>query len=108
MKVKQAEAEMESKHLSGIGLAKMRMAITSGFRESIQNMQANHDMTARDVVDMMLVTQYLDTLKEFSTKSRGAVIVPHAGGAGMEEQVRQGFITAGMLGGGGVPPPPGR
>jgi len=108
MKVKHAEAEMESKHLSGIGLAKMRKAITVGFKESIQNMQESHDMTARDVVDMMLVTQYLDTLKEFSSKSRSAVLVPgnsgHVGAVDMEQQVRQGFVTAGMLG--GAPPPP--
>jgi len=103
MKVKQAEAEMESKHLSGIGLAKMRKAITVGFKESIHNMQSSHDMCARDVVDMMLVTQYLDTLKEFSSKSRSCVLVPgntsHLAAGDMEREVRQGFVTAGMLGG---------
>ena len=57
---------------------------------------------------MMLVTQYLDTLKDFATQGRGAVMTN--GGAGMESQVRQGFVTAGMLsaGGGRAPPPPPR
>lgn len=108
MKVKIAEADMEAKHLSGLGLAKMRRAITSGFKDSIQNMQQNGDMSARDVVDMMLVTQYLDTLKEFAAKNTNAVFVP-SNQNDTESQVRQGFVTAGMLGSrsGGVPPPPG-
>lgn len=102
MKVKRAEADMEAKHLSGLGMAKMRKAIATGFKDSIANMAHCGDMSARDVVDMMLVTQYLDTLKEFSSKSRSAVFVPSQGGGGIESEVRQGFVTAGML----TPPPP--
>jgi len=33
--VKGAETEAETKHLSGIGMAKMRQAITNGFRSSM-------------------------------------------------------------------------
>lgn len=35
--VKKAEAEAEAKHLSGVGVAKQRQAITEGLRENILN-----------------------------------------------------------------------
>jgi len=112
MRVKDAEADMEAKHLSGEGVAKMRMAITEGCKESINDMSESVGLAAKDVVHMMLVTQYLDTLKDFATAGRGAVMVDGAS-TDMESQVRQGFVTGGMLqtGGGGAgksPPPPPR
>lgn len=99
LKVKRAEADMEAKHLAGIGMAKMRKAIATGFKDSISNMQeGDASCSAQDVVQMMLVTQYLDTLKEFSSKSRSAVFVPsETSGMQAEAQVRQGFVTAGLL-----------
>merc|ERR1711939_920216 len=38
LKVKAAEADMESKHLAGVGI-KMRKAITTGFQDSIEAMK---------------------------------------------------------------------
>jgi len=107
--VKNAEADMESKHLSGVGVAKMRMAITNGCKESIECMTETVGLAPNDVVHMMLVTQYLDTLKDFSTTGRTAVMVPSSNGGG-ENSVRQGILTAGMIQGGmaAAPPPPGR
>ena len=75
--VKRAEAEAESKHLSGIGTAKMRQAITDGFRSSINSMQETCGMEASEVVHMMLVTQYLDVLKDFAHGGKSSIIVPH-------------------------------
>merc|ERR1712230_75522 len=66
LRVKEAEADMESKHLSGVGVAKMRMAITNGCKESIETMTEMTELKPHDVVHMMLVTQYLDTLKDFA------------------------------------------
>jgi len=107
--VKNAEADMEAKHLSGVGVAKMRMAITNGCKESIECMTETVGLAPNDVVHMMLVTQYLDTLKDFSTMGRNAVMVPSSNGGG-ENAVRQGILTAGMVQGGAMaapPPPPG-
>jgi regulator of protease activity HflC (stomatin/prohibitin superfamily) len=39
LRVKAAEAEAEAKELSGKGTARMRQAITEGFKGSIQSMQ---------------------------------------------------------------------
>lgn len=73
--VKNAEADMESQHLSGQGIARMRTAITNGCKESINDMKDGVGLKPNDVVHMMLVTQYLDTLKDFADSGRGAVMV---------------------------------
>ena len=49
-----------------MGTAKMRQAITDGFRGSIESMKESCGLEPHDVVHMMLVTQYLDVLKEFA------------------------------------------
>jgi len=51
---------------AGMGTAKMRHAITDGFRGSIESMKESCGLEPHDVVHMMLVTQYLDVLKEFA------------------------------------------
>jgi len=93
LRVKAAEAEMEATHLSGKGVAKMRLAITNGFKESISDMQESCGLHPKDVVHMMLVTQYLDTLKEFSDAGRSSLVLPHGPEAisSIERQVSLGF-----------------
>ena len=75
LQVKSAEADMEAQHLSGQGIAAMRKAITNGFSESISGMQESVGVDPKDVVHMMLVTQYLDTLKDCAVSGKGAVMV---------------------------------
>jgi len=73
--VKNAEADMESQHLSGQGIARMRKAITEGCKESINEMDEAVGLKPADIVHMMLVTQYLDTLKDFANDGQGAVMI---------------------------------
>lgn len=96
--VKAAEAEAEAKHLSGMGTAKMRHAITDGFRGSIESMKGSCGMEPTEVVHMMLVTQYLDTLKTFAESGKATMVVPHGPSAvaDIESQVRNGFMQASM------------
>jgi regulator of protease activity HflC (stomatin/prohibitin superfamily) len=97
--VKAAEAEAEAKHLSGMGTAKMRHAITDGFRGSIESMKSSCGLEPHDVVHMMLVTQYLDVLKEFAQSGSATMVVPHGPSAvgDIEAQVRSGFMQAKMM-----------
>lgn len=97
--VKAAEAEAEAKHLSGMGTAKMRHAITDGFRGSIESMKSSCGLEPHDVVHMMLVTQYLDVLKEFAQSGNASMVVPHGPSAvgDIEAQVRSGFMQAKMM-----------
>jgi len=44
----------------------MRVAITEGFRGSIESMKESCGLEPHDVVHMMMVTHYLDVLKDFA------------------------------------------
>jgi regulator of protease activity HflC (stomatin/prohibitin superfamily) len=62
--VKKAEAEAESKALQGQGVANERKAIVEGLQASIEQFQ--HVVTgtsSQEVMQLVLVTQYFDTLK---------------------------------------------
>jgi hypothetical protein len=82
-----------------MGTAKMRHAITDGFRGSIESMKSSCGLEPHDVVHMMLVTQYLDVLKEFAQSGSATMVVPHGPSAvgDIEAQVRSGFMQAKMM-----------
>eukprot|EP00624_Nannochloropsis_granulata_P004065 evm.model.NODE_30405_length_21186_cov_23.722647.4 len=59
VQIKIAEANAESKYLSGVGVAKQRKAIVDGLRESIVGFSGNvPGTTPKDVMDLLLLTQY--------------------------------------------------
>ncbi|XP_074274540.1 hypersensitive-induced response protein 1-like [Silene latifolia] len=62
LQIKKAEGEAESKFLHGLGIARQRQAIVDGLRDSVLNF-SDHvpGTTSKDVMDMVLVTQYFDT-----------------------------------------------
>jgi regulator of protease activity HflC (stomatin/prohibitin superfamily) len=65
LKVKSAEAEAEAKYLSGVGVAKQRKAIVDGLRTSIVDFTGGiKGSTAKDTMDLLLLTQYFDTIKD--------------------------------------------
>ncbi|MCL7036232.1 hypothetical protein MKW94_029315 [Papaver nudicaule] len=90
--------EAESKYLSGLGIARQRQAIVDGLRESVVGFSINvPGTTAKDVMDMVLVTQYFvfDTMKEISASSKSsAVLVPRGPGAvrDVASQIRDGLF----------------
>ena len=70
LKVKQAEAEAASKALQGQGIAAERQAIIDGLRSSIEHFrEAVPGATAEDVMALVLLTQYFDTLKDVGTRA---------------------------------------
>ena len=71
--VKAAEADAEAKYLAGQGVARQRQAIVNGLRESVLNFEQNvSDISSRDVIELMLVSQYFDMLKDVGVSSRCA------------------------------------
>src|SRR5579864_1308901 len=78
--VKQAEAEAESKRLQGEGIANQRRAIIAGLKDSIEDFsKAVAGATPQDVMQLVLVTQYFDTLKDIAANDRtNTVLVPHS------------------------------
>lgn len=98
--VKAAEADAESKEYSGMGVARQRQAIIDGLKESVQQFSTDVDGTSpSDVMQLMMVTQYLDMLKDVGT-SNGAecLFIPHSdGGGNVQGQMRQGFLEANAM-----------
>jgi regulator of protease activity HflC (stomatin/prohibitin superfamily) len=95
--VKNAEAEAESKRLQGEGIAKERRAIVDGLRESIAAFTGQiGDVTAPEVLKLVLLTQYFDTMKDIGVSAGSKVILlPHSPGgmADIAEQLRTAIIT---------------
>ncbi|MFS7936592.1 hypothetical protein Hanom_Chr05g00417381 [Helianthus anomalus] len=59
------------------------MHIVDGLRDSVLDFSVNvPGTTAKDVMDMVLVTQYFDTMKEIGVASKSYVVfIPHGSGA---------------------------
>src|SRR4051812_27981262 len=71
LKVKQAEAEAESKALQGQGIANQRKAIIEGLKQSVEAFSAAVEgATPKDVMMLVLVTQYLATRKETAAQDK--------------------------------------
>lgn len=96
LQIKRAEGEAEAKYLSGLGIARQRQAIVDGLRDSVLGFAVNvPGTTAKDVMDMVLVTQYFDTMKEIGASSKSsAVFIPHGPGAvrDVASQIRDGLL----------------
>ncbi len=96
LRVKSAEAQ--SKALQGKGIADQRKAIIEGLRESVDMFQRSvPGATSQDVMNLVLMTQYFDMLKELGSASRTTtILLPHSPGAlsDLSEQIRTAMITA--------------
>src|SRR6185312_6638951 len=68
--VKKAEAEAESKALQGSGIANQRKAIIEGLQSSIEGLQKVSGTSTTEVMQLVLVTQYFDTLKSIGEQDR--------------------------------------
>ena len=98
LKVKQAEAEAESKALQGDGVARQRQAIIKGLQSSVESFKgAVEGSTAQDVMAMVLMTQYFDTLREVGVSGKSAtILLPSSPGTVNElmTQIIAGFQAA--------------
>ncbi|KAL1822816.1 hypothetical protein ACET3Z_009594 [Daucus carota] len=96
--VKRAEAEAESKYLGGVGVARQRQAITDGLRENILNFSHKVEGTsAKEVMDLIMITQYFDTIKDLGNSSKNTtVFLPHGPGhvRDISDQIRNGLMEA--------------
>ena len=73
--VKKAEAEAESKALQGQGIANQRKAIIEGLQTSIEQFQkVVEGASSREVMQLVLVTQYFDTLKSIGESDKTSTL----------------------------------
>jgi regulator of protease activity HflC (stomatin/prohibitin superfamily) len=90
LKVKQAEAEAQSKALQGQGIANQRKAIIEGLKESVEAFsKAVEGSTPHDVMLLVLVTQYLDTMKEIGANDKSNTIFMSHSPAAIGDLFRQ-------------------
>lgn len=96
--VKAAEGEAESKALQGQGIANQRKAIIEGLRESVESFSSSVDgVNSQDVMNLVMMTQYFDTLKELGLNGKNStILIPHSpsGMGDINEQMRNAMITA--------------
>ena len=101
LQIKRAEGEAESKYLAGVGIARQRQAIVDGLRDSVLAFSENvPGTTAKDIMEMVLVTQYFDTMKEIGASSKSSsVFIPHGPGAvrDVASQIRDGLLQGNTL-----------
>jgi regulator of protease activity HflC (stomatin/prohibitin superfamily) len=98
LKVKLAEGDAQSKALQGRGIADQRQAIVAGLRDSVDEFQRSvPGTTAKDVMNLVLMTQYFDMLKEIGASSKStAVLIPHSPGnlSSLTDQIRNAMMEA--------------
>lgn len=103
LRVKHAEGEAESMKLQGIGVANQRKAIIDGLKQSILEFQQGiSGVDAADVMGLVMMTQYYDTLKEIGANDKSnTILLPHSPGGlkDLAEQLRDGIITGNLASG---------
>merc|ERR1719198_2108537 len=93
----QAKADAEAKFLAGQGIARQRQAIMEGLRESVNAFKSEvKGVDAKTVMDLMIVTQYFDMMKDVGAQGKtNAVFLNNGVG-----EVAKGFMS-------GLPAAPG-
>ena len=98
--VKKAEAEAESMHLQGQGVANQRKAIIEGLKESIAEFQSTVGVGAAEVMGLVMMVQYYDTLKDIGARTNSStILLPHSPGSihDVAASLRDSIITGGMV-----------
>jgi regulator of protease activity HflC (stomatin/prohibitin superfamily) len=96
--VKKAEAEAESKALQGQGIANQRKAIIEGLQASIEQFQkVVEGASAKEVMQLVMVTQYFDTLKSIGESGKSSTLfLAHSPSAvkDVSDQILQSMLVA--------------
>ncbi|MFW5720450.1 MAG: SPFH domain-containing protein [Candidatus Dojkabacteria bacterium] len=89
LKVRAAEAEREASKLTGMGIAEQREAIINGLKESVENMQQVTGSSTDTVMNIVLVTQYLDMLKSIGESDNAKVIFLNSKPGNLDDVMQQ-------------------
>jgi regulator of protease activity HflC (stomatin/prohibitin superfamily) len=96
--VKKAEAEAESKALQGQGIANQRKAIIEGLQASIEQFQkVVEGASAKEVMQLVMVTQYFDTLKAIGESGKSSTLfLSHSPGAvkDLSDQILESMLVS--------------
>jgi regulator of protease activity HflC (stomatin/prohibitin superfamily) len=95
--VKKAEAEAQSKALQGQGIANQRRAIIEGLQGSIAQFQQTVGASTPEVMQLVMVTQYFDTIKSIGEMDKtNTLFLSHSPSAvrDISEQILQSMLVA--------------
>jgi len=99
----QAKADAEAKFMAGQGISRQRQAIIAGLRDSVNSFKSEvQDVDAKSVMDLMVVTQYFDMMKDIGASSKSnAVFMNHSPAAlqGLTQSVQAGFLSSAPIAG---------
>jgi regulator of protease activity HflC (stomatin/prohibitin superfamily) len=98
-KIKDAEAEKESKRLQGEGVAEQRLAIIKGFADSVEDFSNTlKDVSPIEIMQFVLLTQHYDTIKDIGEKN-SSILVPYSPGTlkSLQEQIMEGSFMSDEL-----------
>ncbi len=75
-----AEADSESKRLAGEGIAKQRIAIANGLKESVEEVKLamEEHVTSQDVMNMLFMTQHYETISKLSENNTSTIFMPYS------------------------------
>ena len=101
IKVKAAEAEAQSHILQGEGIAGQRKAIIDGLKDSLTDFQKDiQNVDTRDVMSLILIAQYFDTLKEMGKNGNvNTIMIPHSPSSltDLQQQIREAIIIGNQV-----------
>ena len=92
--IAQAEAEARAKELQGVGIARQRLAIANGLKESVQTC-AEAGISPEEATKMVLLTQHYATVTAIGTHGKATVMLIPYSPQGMSQISEQ--ITAALL-----------
>jgi regulator of protease activity HflC (stomatin/prohibitin superfamily) len=73
LQVREAQARRETQMLEGQGIAMQRDAIIKGLSNSVQEMQHATGMGSRDVMNVVVLNQYIDMMRSITNDKNGNV-----------------------------------
>lgn len=94
--IAEAEAEARAKELQGVGIARQRLAIANGLKESVAACAAA-GISSEEATKMVLLTQHYDTVTAVGAHSKSVIMmVPYApqGMSQVSDQIMQALMTS--------------
>lgn len=108
--IAEAEAEARAKELQGVGIARQRLAIANGLKESVEAC-AEAGISPEEATKMVLLTQHYDTVTAVGTQSKATILMVPYTPDGMNQvgtQITEALMTTNEAQSNGAPPAPRR
>ncbi|MBN2561383.1 MAG: SPFH domain-containing protein [Phycisphaerae bacterium] len=93
--IAEAEAEARAKELQGVGIARQRLAIANGLKDSVEAC-SEAGISPEEATKMVLLTQHYDTVTAVGTHSKATILmVPYTpdGMSAVGNQITEALIT---------------